>query len=831
MTLAAYNRLILYTIETPKAICVTDCSYGTLNLEIQIMIGRIVGFKRRVISSSQAGFLLPTVIALTVAIGMISVVVLQTVSRSSETLNNQYYDSLAKEAAQAGTAAAASCLTEGVVIPWTDATPLKPQTGCSGLPVINKLPYIAKFDNTTSTYEVKSIEMNVNGDPNTIIVTSVGTVLIQTAPGSEIEKSRKVDRTMAQVIIDPGSTPSTPTTPTTTTVSKNVVALSTGVGHACAAAEGDAFCWGRNTSGQLGNGSLTGTNKPIIVSKSALPQAATPGVCNNMIFGTCFGYSVQPTPAVPASPLFNKTVTKITAGNNHSCGIAEGKAYCWGANEHGQLGNRTTTDSIVPIAVDVSPVDTPAVGALPVGCGGFFRPACTSAAVPAHPASGLANKTVVDIQAGELFTCALTSDGEVACWGENAYGQLGVNDRVDRNFPVALYSSDAKPAVTEQPNPCGGLFQPTCQVNGSAAQPRTALYGKAVKSLAKMSSAQHMCVIAEDDLPYCWGRNFAGQVGNDVSMASHSESNKKDDSCPTSPSVSIKNTNDALQVQAVSMATTTSTTSWWGWTNTKQGSALIGKKVKELRVIDNYTTALSTEGRIHWWGGSTSTSTAPCRCTDKKKPNGDKYEECERERTRRYNVNSRPMGPVYNGGTNTCWFIIFSYGCDTSSILDNKAFTTTSGSANSGVFCGLSGSQLYCDGPQALIYGGWLGDNDTHGGLFTTPSKPVPVYMDGWFKNKSITELQAGLNGTWFGDESAASPGAFTCAIASQQVGCWGVNATGQLGTGDYNNRFAPTAVSLDSPLGITTVDPPADPGPSIPIPPSIRGFSSPIRF
>lgn len=77
------------------------------------MFGGIVRLKRRVVSSSQAGFLLPTVIALTVAIGMISVVVLQTVSRSSETLNSQYYDSLAKEAAQAGTAMAASCLDEG----------------------------------------------------------------------------------------------------------------------------------------------------------------------------------------------------------------------------------------------------------------------------------------------------------------------------------------------------------------------------------------------------------------------------------------------------------------------------------------------------------------------------------------------------------------------------------------------------------------------------------------------------------------------------------------------------------------------------------------------
>lgn len=788
------------------------------------------GLRRKSIPSSQGGFLLPVVISLTVAIGAISVLVLQTVSQSSDTLNNQYYDVLAKEAAQAGTAAAASCLTEGITVPWTNATPLEPETNCLGAVVPNKLNYVAKFNNTTSEYQVKELQRNVNGDPNTIVVTSVGTVTIRTASGAVAETFTKVDRTMAQVIVDPGSTPVTPT-PTTTTISRNVVSLSTGAGHTCAAAEGNAFCWGRNTSGQLGDGSLTDSNKPIIVSKRALPQAATAGVCSRTGWnGACTAYSVPPTAAVPASALFGKTVTKISAGNNHSCAVADGKAYCWGNNEHGQLGNRTKTNSTVPVEVDTSPVSTPAVAALPIGCGGFFQPACTSAAVPAHPASALANKTVVDVQAGALFTCALTSDGKVACWGENAYGQLGVNDRVDRDIPTALYESDAKPAVTPVPNPCGGLFQSSCQVVGSAAQPRTALYGKEIKSLAKTSSTQHMCAIAEDDLPYCWGRNFAGQVGNDVSMASHDESRKRKDSCPPAPSVGIKNTNDALQPAAVSMADESSTTSWWGWTSTKQASALRGKTVKEIRVIDTYTTALGSDGRVYWWGGSTSTSTKSCKCVTKKDAGLDPYQECERERERRYKVNSRPMGPVYNGGSNTCWFIIFSYSCDTTSILDHKTFTTTSGSANSGVFCGLSGSQLYCDGPPAFTYRGWLGDNNTHGGFFNTPSKPVAVYMDGWLKNKSVTELQAGLSTTWFGDEGASSPGAFTCTIASQQVGCWGVNTTGQLGTGDNNDRYAPTAVSLDSPLGITTTDPgPVTPGE--PTPPSIRGFANPVRF
>ena len=90
--------------------------------------------------------------------------------------------------------------------------------------------------------------------------------------------------------------------------------------------------------------------------------------------------------------LAGKTVTSITAGGGHTCAIADGRAYCWGANGFGDLGNNSTTNSWVPVAVDTSGV--------------------------------LHNKSVTAISAGGMHTCAI-ADGRAYCWGDNQYGPLG----------------------------------------------------------------------------------------------------------------------------------------------------------------------------------------------------------------------------------------------------------------------------------------------------------------------------------------------------------------------------------------------------------------------
>ena len=84
---------------------------------------------------------------------------------------------------------------------------------------------------------------------------------------------------------------------------------------------GSGFCWGRNSSGQLGDASSSNSSVPVAVDTSGV--------------------------------LAGKTLTQVTSGAYYTCALdSTGAAYCWGSNANGQLGNGSTTDSAVPVAVD-----------------------------------------------------------------------------------------------------------------------------------------------------------------------------------------------------------------------------------------------------------------------------------------------------------------------------------------------------------------------------------------------------------------------------------------------------------------------------------------------
>ena len=88
----------------------------------------------------------------------------------------------------------------------------------------------------------------------------------------------------------------------------------------CAVADGNAYCWGRNNNGQVGHNAIGNAPQPVAVDTSGV--------------------------------LGGKTVTALEAGMFHTCGVADGKAYCWGYNNNGQFGdNSTTYQSKVPVAV------------------------------------------------------------------------------------------------------------------------------------------------------------------------------------------------------------------------------------------------------------------------------------------------------------------------------------------------------------------------------------------------------------------------------------------------------------------------------------------------
>ncbi|HZJ34747.1 MAG TPA: hypothetical protein VFD55_01900, partial [Candidatus Angelobacter sp.] len=152
-----------------------------------------------------------------------------------------------------------------------------------------------------------------------------------------------------------------------------------GAYRTCAIASDDqAYCWGFNGNGELGNNSTINSLVPVAVY--------TAGV------------------------LSGKTIKSIATGGSHNCVIAsDDQAYCWGMNRSGPLGNNSSTSSSVPVAVNTTGV--------------------------------LNGKTIKSISASSEHTCAIASDNLAYCWGKNDYGQLGNGLGGNSYVPVFVFAS------------------------------------------------------------------------------------------------------------------------------------------------------------------------------------------------------------------------------------------------------------------------------------------------------------------------------------------------------------------------------------------------------
>ncbi len=234
-----------------------------------------------------------------------------------------------------------------------------------------------------------------------------------------------------------------------------VTTITSGTEFSCAILDGDVYCWGFNNMGQLGN-SLT-------INESAVPlQVGGLG-----------------TP-----------VTSLSAGNTHTCAVANGGAWCWGDNGDGRLGANVGSRSEVPVQVD-----------------------------------GLSTG-VRSIAAGHRHSCALLDTGEVRCWGLNFQGQLG-RGSIDAGgyIPQAVIGigpasqldvrGSVSCAVVDSrvwcwgDNDSGQLGSGT--FTASEHTPQQTVGPPAVDHL--VVGGGHSCVIASNEL-WCWGDNRSGVLAN-----------------------------------------------------------------------------------------------------------------------------------------------------------------------------------------------------------------------------------------------------------------------------------------------------------------------------
>ena len=162
--------------------------------------------------------------------------------------------------------------------------------------------------------------------------------------------------------------------------------LVVGDAHTCALNQaGGAYCWGRNTDGALGDGTYASRLLPVAVIGSLSFRALAAGLHTCGLIGSgsayCWGSNsdgqvgisaTNTNPNTPRQVVGAPSFQSIVAGSTHTCALTStGRAYCWGDNSSGALGDGTFTDRSTPAPVATSVVFqslSSAGGFHPIGC-------------------------------------------------------------------------------------------------------------------------------------------------------------------------------------------------------------------------------------------------------------------------------------------------------------------------------------------------------------------------------------------------------------------------------------------------------------------------------
>jgi alpha-tubulin suppressor-like RCC1 family protein len=615
------------------------------------------------------------------------------------------------------------------------------------------------------------------------------------------------------------------------------VQVAAGVYHTCGiTGKGQAFCWGSDSDGQLGDdATLAAKHIPTAVAATSLPagdkafvrlavgNAHTCGITGEgQAF--CWGDDVygqlgddataadksMPT-AVDATnlPTDDKALVQLGAGLYHTCGITgKGKALCWGSDSSGQLGDDATlADKHVPTVVATTnlPADDKAFVQIATGgvhtCGitGKGKAFCwgddsdgqlgddaalaektipTAVATTDLPAD---DKVFVQLAAGTYHTCGLTGKGKAFCWGDDAYGQLGDDATLaGKHVPTAVDTTNL-PADD-----------------------------KAFVQIA--TGGAHTCGITGKGQAFCWGDDGSGQLGDDVAPANRS--------VPTAVAITNLPVDDKAFVWlATGYVHTCGITGGgkafcWGYDSDGQlgdGAAIVSKPTPSAvdtanLSVDDRAFVQIAPGYLHTCG-ITGGGKAFCWGDDSRGQLGDDAAYVDKPMptpvaTTNLPADDKAFVQLAAGAYNTCGITgkgkAFCWGDDAHGQLGDDAITaekpipTAVATTNlptddkafvrlaSGYFhvCGITGGgRAFCWGDDS---DGQLGDDATLA-VKRIPTAVATTNLPA--DNKAFVQLTAG--------------GAHTCGITGKgQAFCWGDDAYYQLGDDSSSaDKSIPTAV------------------------------------
>ncbi len=513
--------------------------------------------------------------------------------------------------------------------------------------------------------------------------------------------------------------------------------------------DGNVYAWGLNSSGQLGNGTTTNSNTPVMVNLPGGVKARA------VAAGTAFGLALG----------------------------SDGNVYAWGLNSGGQLGDSTTTNSFLPVMVKMpSGVTATAIFAGPAfslaigsdgntyawgsnGTGQLGDSTTTNSSIPVRTLMP-GGVTATAISAGSSFSLAVGSDGNVYAWGGNGFGQLGNGTKTNSSVPLKV---DLPSGVTAKAVAGGRLFASAVGSDGNLYAWGDNLYGElgndtvdvpasnslpTVVKLPAGVSAEGVTAIrwsgyalGSNDSVYAWGYNQEGELG----IGTKTGAPKYGIATPTADSglvLALPEVPTLLSPANGAINQPTTTVLTWSKSPDANGYQC------EVSLDPTFTTQILLND-------STLTDT-----TD--------------------TANGMATGTVY-------YWRVRSYNSTISSAFSSVYSFTTSAPSATGpeIIAGPDGYSACVIEPNGKLYT-WGIDQYSHT-VVTGPSGNA----------QDLTPVQVGFPSGVTSWTSASVGYLFTLAIGNNgQAYAWGLNSNGQLGNGTTTNSNTP--VPVDLPTGVT---------------------------
>lgn len=336
--------------------------------------------------------------------------------------------------------------------------------------------------------------------------------------------------------------------------------VAAGANHTVALkSDGTVWTWGQNSSGQLGDGTLTQRNSPVPVSGFSDVVAIAGGGSHSLALkrdGTVWawgwngygqlgdGTTTQRTTPVRASATLDHVVA-IAAGSAHSLALKDdGSVWAWGNNTSGQLGDGTFTNRPSPAQITtLTGIAAIAAGANhtvalktdgdPAGTvwtwgsnsNGQLGDGSSTASIRAVPALVLTN--AIGVGAGNKQTYAIAATGIAWGWGANNLTQLGDGSSIQRTTPVQISWLENAVAISGGGNHGMALTADRtvwswgdaaraglAKVNTTMIMERpTRVPGAGVDVVAVAAGSDHTGVARRDGSVWTWGINLYGPLG------------------------------------------------------------------------------------------------------------------------------------------------------------------------------------------------------------------------------------------------------------------------------------------------------------------------------